>query len=382
MEKSDLENCSVSLRIILGYIEDEKYAELNLLYYSESLVLKKQLRTLLSFQSTFREDGDFFQLFPFLLKSTIVKWKRFDEKFTGVITSSIQEGYKQLFHETKYVINSLMEYITSTNSFAHGEVTKNNVRIKNPEDEQSRLDELNRHRTEIKAQYNQALNETPLDTEKVNKIKKILDTLDAEFLETRRTLDMLKTDSANEKYMRDRIALAMNNICVDSHLEDELKKLRFECNVFTFLICILVFSFSIGYGCFIANLHKLSLYEWCDYLPYTLSVPIVAGFLWLFVYLKNRASKLAIEISSKLYNIKYLEGLMQMTVSISKTNEDSLTRIDMIVKSMVDSFLKIITKSVETSEEISSIEKKELKDNPYWQVLNELKEYAKLIRHE
>ena len=73
---------------------------------------------------------------------------------------------------------------------------------------------------------------------------------------------------------------------------------------------------------------------------------------------------------------------MQMTVSISKTNEDSLTRIDMIVKSMVDSFLKIITKSVETSEEISSIEKKELKDNPYWQVLNELKEYAKLIRHE
>ncbi len=73
---------------------------------------------------------------------------------------------------------------------------------------------------------------------------------------------------------------------------------------------------------------------------------------------------------------------MQMTVSISKTNEESLTRIDMIVKSMVDSFLKIITKSAETSEEISSIEKKELKDNPYWQVLNELKEYAKLIRHE
>ena len=42
MEKSDLENCSVSLRIILGYIEDEKYAELNLFYYSESLVLKSK----------------------------------------------------------------------------------------------------------------------------------------------------------------------------------------------------------------------------------------------------------------------------------------------------------------------------------------------------
>lgn len=92
MEKSDLENCSVSLRIILGYIEDEKYAELNLLYYSESLVLKKQLRTLLSFQSTFREDGDFFQLFPSLLKSTVVKWKRFDKKFTGVITSYLSSG--------------------------------------------------------------------------------------------------------------------------------------------------------------------------------------------------------------------------------------------------------------------------------------------------
>lgn len=73
---------------------------------------------------------------------------------------------------------------------------------------------------------------------------------------------------------------------------------------------------------------------------------------------------------------------MKMNNSISMTTEEALQRIDRIVTSMVDSFLTGISQSAQTCDQISTIEKMELKDNPYWKFLTELKEIIKLIKHE
>lgn len=146
------------------------------------------------------------------------------------------------------------------------------------------------------------------------------------------------------------------------------------------LIAITVAVFFVFYGVFLRNLHNLKLTGWCEYLPYTMSVPITIGLLWLFVYLKNRASKISIEISSRLYDIRYMEGLMKMTNSMSRTCDEASQNIEELIRSMVDSFLNKMSDKSFKEKDLSIIEKQELENSPYWKVLSELKELVNLIK--
>ena len=146
------------------------------------------------------------------------------------------------------------------------------------------------------------------------------------------------------------------------------------------LIVITVFVFIVFYGVFLYNLKTLKLTVWCEYLPYTMSVTITIGLLGLFVYLKNRASKISIEISSRLYDIRYMEGLMKMTNSMSRTGDEASQNIEELIRSMVDSFLNKMSDKSFKEKDLSIIEKQELENSPYWKVLCELKDLVNLIK--
>ena len=180
--------------------------------------------------------------------------------------------------------------------------------------------------------------------------------------------------------MRKRIDDAFDFLSKDNHLESELTKLKWEFYCMLALFAITVIAFFVFYGTFLCNLNNLKLTGWCEYLPYTMSVPITIGLLWLFVYLKNRASKISIEISSRLYDIRYMEGLMKMTNSMSRTGDEALQNIEELIRSMVDSFLNKMSDKSFKEKDLSIIEKQELENSPYWKVLSELKELVNLIK--
>ena len=198
----------------------------------------------------------------------------------------------------------------------------------------------------------------------------------------KKNLDGIKTDTAEEERMRRRIDDAFVFLSKDNHLEKELTKLQWEFYCMLALIIITVVCFILFYGIFLYHLKTLKLTSWCEYLPYTMSVPITIGLLWLFVYLKNRANKISIEINSRLYDIHYMEGLMKMTNSMSRTSDEASKKIDELIRSMVDSFLNKMSDKTFKEEDMSIIEKQELENSPYWKVLYELKDLVKLIKYE
>lgn len=253
-------------------------------------------------------------------------------------------------------------------------------RNKSTEDEQARLESLSKRRLEVKQLYEKALEEVPLNEEKIKKLKEQLDALGETYVETKKNLDGIKTDSAEEVRMRKRIDDAFDFLSKDNHLEKELAKLQWEFYVMLGLIALTVIIFFVFYGVFLCNLHNLKLTGWCEYLPYTMSVPITIGLLWLFVYLKNRASKISIEISSRLYDIRYMEGLMKMTNSMSRTGDEASQNIEELIHSMVDSFLNKMSDKSFKEKDLSVIEKQELENSPYWKVLCELKDLVNLIK--
>ena len=300
-------------------------------------------------------------------------WFNLDLSYTGEITPKIKEEYKKILGKTKDFFSSLCirpgdDHISVS------------FRNKSTEDEQARLESLSKKRLEVKQLYEKALNEVPLNEEKIKKLKEQLDALGETYVETKKNLDGIKTDSAEEVRMRKRIDDAFDFLSKDNHLEKELTKLQWEFYSMLGLIVITVFVFVVFYGVFLYNLKTLKLTVWCEYLPYTMSVPITIGLLWLFVYLKNRASKISIEISSRLYDIRYMEGLMKMTNSMSRTGDEASQNIEELIRSMVDSFLNKMSDKSFKEKELSIIEKQELENSPYWKVLSELKDLVNLIK--
>lgn len=300
-------------------------------------------------------------------------WFNLDLSYTGEITPKIKEEYKKILGKTK-------DFFTSLSIRPADDHISVSFRNKSTEDEQARLESLSKKRLEVKQLYEKALNEVPLNEEKIKKLKEQLDALGETYVETKKNLDGIKTDSAEEIRMRKRIDDAFDFLSKDNHLEKELTKLQCEFYVMLSLIAITVVVFFIFYGAFLCNLHTLKLTGWCEYLPYTMSVAITIGLLWLFVYLKNRASKISIEISSQLYDIRYMEGLMKMTNSMSRTGDEASQNIEELIRSMVDSFLNKMSDKSFKEKELSIIEKQELENSPYWKVLSELKDLINLIK--
>lgn len=146
------------------------------------------------------------------------------------------------------------------------------------------------------------------------------------------------------------------------------------------LVALTIVLFFVFYGCFLVHLKSLKLEVWHDYLPYTMVVPITIGLLWLFVYLKNRASKLSLELSTKLYDLRYMEGLMKMTNSMSRSSAEAFSSIEGMVQDLVKSFIHKMTDQSFKEKDLSNLEKQELENSPYWKVLEEMKELIKLIR--
>lgn len=300
-------------------------------------------------------------------------WIDLNNSYKGEVTAEFNNKYKESLQITKDFFNSF----SVTPAESHQTVS---FRNKSTKEEQARLESLSKRRLEVKQLYEKALKEVPINEEKVQKLKEQLEALGETYIETKKNLDGIKNDSAEEVRMRKRIDEAFDFLSKDNHLEKELAKLQWEFYVMLVLIALTVIIFIIFYGAFLYHLNSLVLTSWCKYLPYTMSVPIAIGLLWLFVYLKNRASKISIEISSRLYDIRYMEGLMKMTNSMSRTGDEASQNIEVLIRSMVDSFLSKMSDKSFKEKELSIIENQELENSPYWKVLNELKDLVNLIK--
>lgn len=300
-------------------------------------------------------------------------WTDLNNSYKGEVTAEFNNKYQESLQITKDFFNSF----SVTPAESHQTVS---FRNKSTKEEQARLESLSKRRLEVKQLYEKALKEVPINEEKVQKLKEQLEALGETYIETKKNLDGIKNDSAEEVRMRKRIDEAFDFLSKDNHLEKELAKLQWEFYVMLVLIALTVIIFIIFYGAFLYHLNSLVLTSWCEYLPYTMSVPIAIGLLWLFVYLKNRASKISIEISSRLYDIRYMEGLMKMTNSMSRTGDEASQNIEVLIRSMVDSFLNKMSDKSFKEKELSIIEKQELENSPYWKALNELKDLVNLIK--
>lgn len=311
-------------------------------------------------------------------KNLLKHWRLFDKDFTGKFTVTTKRDYGDLIKETI----CFMEYIVSLPKVV---IKKHESPAKTTDTKEmeERLTKVANARAKLKEKISQLIDSDSKNDTEVEELKQQLEILNGEYKSLSDKKNKISSDKIAEANISDSINIAFENLKgYTKYIEDERFRAKIEYYVFLCSIAVLVLAFIVLYFVFIHDLisNRKAFEGLVDYLPYTAAVPFFVALIWLCVYLKDRASKISIELSTRLFNIHYLEGLMKLTNYLSMSPEESIRKLDNATNSLMENYLSQIEHNHITEKEVSKIEISELKSNPYWKILQEIKNLVKLIK--
>lgn len=362
---------------VLDKIQSEKFAALNTANKMESLGIKEQVQDAAKWLEA-RSD-DYVALDGVYAPRNIKRhWAIFDRNFDGNINDRYKISYGKLLDEFVSLLGQLRGLGTT-----QPQQQKPPTKIMDVKELNEKINSLSEARKRLKRDIERR-NLTPQkDDEIIKTLRTQLDKLDVEYLAAVEAKRKMTSDNVAEQNISDKVSKAFDGLQEYTKvIEEERKRLKWEYYIALWCIPGLILTFVSLYVFFIHDLtsNRESFTKWTDFIPYTTSIPIFVALVWLSVYLKDRASKISIELSTRLFNIHYLEGLMKLTNSLSITPEESVRKIDHATGLLMDNYLSQIKDNHITEKDVSKIELLELKSNPYWKILQELKSLIKLIK--
>lgn len=307
-----------------------------------------------------------------------LEWEKFDRSFDGNISDACKQNYKFLIDQTLALVNSIRPLPIESKS-------KDELPSKAADKEgvDEKLSRLTKSRESLKNEIERQEAKEPKDEIKIQSLKVQLKNLDSEYRATLESKKKIVSDTVVGQNISNEVTEAFEKLkAYTTVIEDERVRAKWEYYISLFSIPFLIIVFIALYVFFIYDLvtNRDDFSEFIDFLPYTAAVPFFIALLWLCVYLKDRASKISIELSTRLFNIHYLEGLMQMSNSLSISPEESIKRLDKAMGMLMDNYLAQVKDNHVTEKDIAKLEMTELKSNPYWKILQEIKSLIKLIK--
>lgn len=307
-----------------------------------------------------------------------LEWEKFDRSFDGNISDACKQNYKLLIDQTLALVNSISPL--SNDSKPKEELPSKAADKEGVDEKLSRLD---KSRESLKKEIERQEAKPQKNEDYIQDLKTQLKKQDLEYRATLESKKKIVSDAVAGQNISNEVTEAFEKLkAYTSVIEDERVRAKWEYYIFLASIPILILLFVVLYGFFIHDLvtNRDDFSEFLDFLPYTAGVPFFIALLWLCVYLKDRASKISIELSTRLFNIHYLEGLMQMSNSLSISPEESIKRLDKTMGMLMDNYLAQVKDNHVTEKDIAKLELTELKSNPYWKILQEIKSLIKLIK--
>ena len=304
-------------------------------------------------------------------------WELFDSSFDGTITESIKKSYGTLIKKTASFLKDIESILTNY------QYSSFNARSIDLEEEKKKQIQLKKQYDKLKELLENEQNANESNKEIIKALQKELNTIVQEMKEGREKIESVDADRKAETNWAERIENAFNDLREYTRpIEKEKGKATIEYWVFLATTWILVTLFCLLYYLFIKGVQEydIILCTWLDYLPYGMMLPLYGLLIWLCVYLKNRAHKISIELTTRLFNIQYLEGLLKSTNTLSANPNEAIIKIDHAVDSMLRSYLKQADHNQLSEVELSQIETKESESSPYWKLLQEIKELIKTIK--
>lgn len=364
---------------VMGKMQTEKFAALNAATNVASLAIEKQVDDVIKYLEA---TPDNYVSVDGIYAPRIIRrhWGIFDRNFNGNINDGTKISYRKLLDEFTSLLGQVNDSETT-----QSQQKETPTKIMNVKELDEKINSLQKARERLRRDIERRSLSPQKDDEIAKTLRTQLEKLDAEYLATLEIKKKMTSDNVAEQNISDKVSKAFDGLQEYTKIiEEERKRLKIEYYIALWCIPGLIVAFIVLYAFFVYDLssNRETFTKWIDFMPYTFSIPAFVALIWLSVYLKDRASKLSIELSSRLFNIHYLEGLMKLTNSLSITPEESIRKIDYATGLLMDNYLSQVKENHITEREVSKIELSELKSNPYWKILQELKDLIKLIKNE
>lgn len=312
---------------------------------------------------------------PSKLKS---HWIDFDKNFKGEVTQKQKLEYGILIKETL----KCLESIKALPNVKISPSAKTSQLI-NFEDVKTQMNRIVSERQALKEEIVKQRKKKTQDTELIEELEGKLARLTSIYNEIERTIFKAESDTIIEQKISNKIDEAFKSLQENATiLENEKETIKYEYYISLCLIGILILLFFVFYSLFLCDFrsNREIFISWISFLPYTILIPIFVALIWMCVYFKDRSNKISIELSTRIFNIHYLEGLMKLTNSVASSHEESLRKLDEAAGSLMESYLQQIRNNNITENDVAKIELKELESNPYWKVISKLESIIKLIK--
>lgn len=207
------------------------------------------------------------------------------------------------------------------------------------------------------ANLNNKINEANQSKEQQKELKEELENTKEQIRQIKADKEELEKKLDAQKNIKNKITNAFEELKIHiSHLENEKKRLKWMFYVYAVLcVCVLLLLVYFEYKYLSKWENHTAL---IDYLPFYIPVPIVGGLLWVFICQMNRAQRQLMLVAYELYNVDYVEGLLQAINMVSPNVASATEKIGNVLDVLIKKHIKTPNESFE-----NSLEKEISKDN-------------------
>ena len=242
------------------------------------------------------------------------------------------------------------------------------------------LEKVSEEQAKISEQLEEEKNKEQPNENTIRNLEKLKQASEAEIETLHLEKGEQEREEASEKDWNEKIKGAFAYLHESfSDIQDEKTKVDTEYHMFFYgriiPTILLLFWLCNLYGKMITVEHPIE--KWSVFLPYYLPVPIFIALFWIFIVQKNRANKLSIALSERLYQIKYLEGLLMTINRLSPSSEVAITRINQSLDVVVKAFITKVEKGSIDEKRIETLEKEEISQDVYLKIIDKLTDLLK-----
>ena len=367
--KADKDNVLINSELILRLISNESLIEIvhNANLYEEVL---QGLNNILKYKDLLT--------FPIFISSDahprtlISQWRDFIHSFETKTEKEKLVEFHNLLEQTRLFVSCVMQQVKFG---ADGYDNEKTVKKESADNIQEKLSFERRKLSDLMSEISTARLSESKSTEKINELQQQLDKQREKVLGLQQELNNAKDENVKEEEWNNKIKQSFAKLNeITKHYDYERRNIKWEWRGWTFIIILDIIAFSGWCWYFISLLinNEYKIEGIIDLIPLYLPFVFGAALMWAAIVQKNRANRLSIALTGKIFNIHYLEQLLLMVNNLAPSSNNGIVVISKSVQDVLRHYIENIGDDDIKLSQMRKIEKDELKAAPLLEIINKI----------
>lgn len=302
----------------------------------------------------------------------IERWKVFIHSDDGRPEKERVAVFNSLLEQTREFVFRVIQLMIDNDDNCESEKT---VKKESAGNIQTRLSLERRKLSDLMSEISSARLREGTSNEKLSILQQQLEKQREKVMWLQHDLDEAKNEDNKEKEWNSKIKDAFNNLNdITQYYESEKRKVICEWWGWMIIIILDIVVFSWWCWHFISLLlnNEYKIEGIINLIP--LYVPFVCGvaLMWAAIVQKNRANRLSIALTAKIFNIHYLEQLLLMVNTLAPSTNNGIVVISKSVQDVLKHYIENIGNDDIKLSHMNKIEKDELKTTPLLEIINKI----------